>query len=112
RVVFVLPLPGTARAPVAAADRPSILRAVQGFLALTASVALALFGASQLSYYALARVLGIEHPGGVGSSVLVAVAGPVATVLVFSLALLWIRRHLATDAREVDAKPRAGLRSS
>ena len=109
-VVFGFHLQWTSRAPVAADDRPSILRAVQGFLALTASVALALFGASQLSYYALARVLGIEHPGGVGSSILVAVAGPVATVLVFSLAWLWIRRQLAADAGDVEAARQAGVR--
>jgi len=109
-VVFGFHLQWTSRAPVAADDRPSTLRAVQGFLALTASVALALFGASQLSYYALARVLGIEHPGGVGSSILVAVAGPVATVLVFSLAWLWIRRQLAADAGDVEATRRAAVR--
>ena len=109
-VVFGFHLQWTSRAPLAADDRPSTLRAVQGFLALTASVALALFGASQLSYYALARVLGIEHPGGVGGNILVAVGGPVATVVVFSLAWLWIRRQLATDAGEVEATRQAGVR--
>ena len=109
-VVFGFHLQWSSRAPLIEDDRPSTLRAVQSFLALTASVALALFGASQLSYYALARLLGIEHPGGVGSNVLVAVGGPVATVVVFSLAWLWIRRQLAADAGEVEATRQAGVR--
>ena len=109
-VVFGFHLQWTSRAPLAADDRSSTLRAVQGFVALAASVALALFGASQLSYYALARVLGIDHPGGVGGNILVAVAGPAATVVVFSLAWVWIRRQLTTDAGEVEATRQAGVR--
>ena len=109
-VVFGFHLQWTSRAPLAADDRSSTLRAVQGFVALAASVALALFGASQLSYYALARVLGIDHPGGVGGDILVAVAGPAATVVVFSLAWVWIRRQLTTDAGEVEATRQAGVR--
>jgi len=109
-VVFGFHLRWTSRAPLAADDRSSTLRAVQGFLALAASVALALFGASQLSYYVLARLLGVDHPGGVANNILVAVAGPVATVVVFSLAWVWIRRQLTTDAGEVEATRRAGVR--
>ena len=109
-VVFGFHLRWTSRAPLAADDRSSTLRAVQGFLALAASVALALFGASQLSYYVLARLLGVDHPGGVANNILVAVAGPVATVVVFSLAWVWIRRQLTTDAGEVEATRQAGVR--
>src|SRR5438876_777744 len=100
----------TARSPIVEDDRGSTLRAVQRFLALTGIVALALFGASQLLYYGLARVLGIEHPGGVTTSIWVAVAGPAATVIVFGLAWLWIQRQLAADAGATEATRQAGVR--
>ena len=100
----------TARPPLATDDQPSTLRAVQRFLALTGCVSLALFGASQLLYYILARLLGIEHPGGVSTNILVALASPVATVIVFSLAWLWIQRQLAADAGAIEATRQAGVR--
>jgi len=100
----------TARPPIAQDDQRSTLRAVQRFLALTGCVSLALFGASQLLYYALARILGIEHPGGVTTSIVVAVASPAATVIVFGLAWLWIRRQLAADAGATEAARQAGVR--
>jgi hypothetical protein len=100
----------TSRAPIAEDDQRSTLRAVQRFLALTGCVALALFGASQLLYYALARILGIEHPGGVTTSIVVAVASPAATVIVFGLAWLWIQRQLAADAGATEATRQAGVR--
>src|SRR5438067_810353 len=72
--------------------------------------ALALFGASQLLYYILARLLGIEHPGGVSTNILVALASPVATVIIFGLAWLWIQRQLAADAGGAEATRQAGVR--
>jgi hypothetical protein len=100
----------TARPPIAQDDKTSTLRAVEGFLALAGSVGLALFGASQLLYYILARLLGIEHPGGVSTNILVALASPVATVIVFGLAWLWIRQQLAVDAGQTEATRQAGVR--
>ncbi len=100
----------TARPPIAEDDQRSTLRAVQRFLALTGCVALALFGASQLLYYILARLLGIEHPGGVSTNVLIALASPVATVIVFGLAWLGIERQLAADAGAAEATRQAGVR--
>lgn len=100
----------TSSASIAQDDQRSTLRAVQRFLALTGCVALALFGASQLLYYALARLLGIEHPGGVTTSIVVAIASPAATVIVFGLAWLWIQRQLATDAGATEATRAAGVR--
>ena len=100
----------TARPPVAADDQASTLRAVEGFLALAGSVALALFGASQLLYYVLARILGIENPGGISSGIVVALASPVATIIVFGLAWLWIRQQLASDAGQTEARRQAGVR--
>ena len=100
----------TARPPIVEDDQRSTLRAVQRFLALTGCVALALFGASQLLYYILARLLGIEHPGGVSTNILVALASPVATVIIFGLAWLWIQRQLAADAGAAEATRQAGVR--
>ena len=100
----------TSRPPIVDDDHHSTLRAVQRFLALTGCVALTLFGASQLLYYALARVLGIEHPGGVSTDIFVAIASPVATLIVFGLAWLWIRQQLAVDAGETEAARQAGVR--
>ena len=100
----------TSRAPIAEDDQRSTLRAVQRFLALTGCVALALFGASQLLYYILARLLGIEHPGGVNTNILIALASPVATLSIFGLAWLWIQRQLAADAGATEATRQAGVR--
>ncbi len=100
----------TARGAVGAADRQSTLRAVQGFLALAGSVALALTGASQLLYYALARLLGIQSPGGVQGDLSVALASPGSTVLVFAGAWLLFRQRLAGDASGAEAVRQAGVR--
>lgn len=99
----------TSRGSIAQDDRQSTLRAVQGFLALAVSVGLALVGASQLLYYALARALGVQNPGGV-SNLLVALAGPASTVVVFVLAWVWLRRQLADDAGKAEAARQAGVR--
>lgn len=100
----------TSRGSIAEDDRRSTLRAVQGFLAVAVSVGLTLVGASQLLYYALARLLGVEHPGGVSSDLLVALAGPGSTMIVFGLAWIWLRRQLAADAGPAEEARQAGVR--
>ena len=100
----------TASPPIARDDRRSSLRATQGFLALALSVIMALVGASQLLYYALARALGVEHPGGVSSNLLVALASPGTAVIVFGFAWFWLRRQLAADAGEAEAQRQASVR--
>jgi len=100
----------TTRGAMAADDRRATLRVVAGFLALAVSVGLALVGASQLLYYILARALGVQHPGGVSTSLLVALAGPASTVLVFGLTWVWLRRQLAQDAGQAEAARQAGVR--
>jgi hypothetical protein len=100
----------TSREPIAADDRRSTLRAVQGFLALAVSVGLTLVGASQLLYYVLARALGVQHPGAVSGDLLQALAGPGSTVIVFAFAWIWLRRQLAADAGQVEAARQAGVR--
>jgi hypothetical protein len=93
-----------------AQDRHSTLRAVEGFLAVAASMTLALFGASQILYYALARVLGVSNPGGAGSNVLAAAAGPGSFLLVFGVSWFLIQRRLTRDAGTQEAERQAGVR--
>src|SRR4029077_2145137 len=55
-------------------DRQSTLRAVEGFIAVTVSIAVALVGGSQILYYSLARILGVQNPGGLGNDILAGLA--------------------------------------
>lgn len=91
-------------------DRHSTLRALEGFIAVTVSMAIALIGASQVLYYALARGLGVSSPGGASNDVLAAAAGPVSQVLVFGVAWVLVRRRLARDAGTQEADRQAGVR--
>ncbi len=91
-------------------DRHSTLRAVEGFLGLAVSIATALVGASQILYYALARILGVDNPGGAGNDVLVAAAGPASLFLVFGVAWFLLQRRLARDAGTQEADRQAGVR--
>ena len=91
-------------------DRHSTLRALQGFIAVAVSIGTALFGASQILYFGLAKALGVDHPGGVGNDVLGAVAAPGSQLLVYGTAWLFIRRRLARDARAQEGDRQAGLR--
>lgn len=100
----------TSRGSLAVEDRHATLRAVAGFLAVAVSVGLALTAASQLLYYALARVLGVSDPGGVGGDLLIALAGPASTVVVFTASWIWIRGRLSQDAAETEAMRQAGVR--
>ena len=93
-----------------AEDRHSTLRAVEGFLAVAISIAIALFGASQILYYGLARVLGVENPGGAGNDVLAALSGPGSQVVVYGVAWFLISRRLARDAGTQEADRQAGIR--
>ena len=93
-----------------AEDRHSTLRAVEGFLAVAVSIAIALFGASQILYYALARALGVQNPGGAGTDVLAALSGPGSQVLVYGVAWFLISRRLARDAGTQEADRQAGIR--
>ena len=60
------------------ADRVATLRSVYLFLSLAIVVAASLSGLSQLLYYGLGRTLGVDRPGGVGGSLMLAAAGPVS----------------------------------
>jgi hypothetical protein len=92
-------------------DRHSTLRALQGFIAVAVAIATALFGASQILYYALARLLGVNSPGGVNSNdVLGALAAPASLLLVYGVAWVLVRRRLARDAGTQEAERQAGIR--
>jgi len=91
-------------------DRHSTLRALQGFIVVGFSIATALVSASQILYYALARALGVDHPGGVGNDILGALAAPGSQVLVYGIAWFLVRRSLAMDARAQEADRQAAIR--
>jgi hypothetical protein len=91
-------------------DRHSTLRALQGFIVVAVSIATALAGASLILYYALARSLGVEHPGGVSSDIIGDLAGPGSQVVVYGIAWFLMRRQLALDARAQEADRQAAIR--
>ena len=91
-------------------DRHSTLRALEGFIAVAISIGIALFGASQILYYALARALGVANPGGAGTDVLAALSGPGSQLLVYGIAWVLISRRLARDAGTQEAERQAGIR--
>ncbi len=93
-----------------AEDRHSTLRALQGFIAVAISIATALFGASQILYYVLARLLGVTNPGGAGDNVLAATAAPGSLLLVYGTAWFLIQRRLTRDGGTQEADRQAGLR--
>jgi hypothetical protein len=94
----------------AAEDRHSTLRAFEGFLAVAISIATALIGASQILYYALARWLGVSHPGGSSGNIWADAAGPASQLIVFGVAWFLIQRRLTRDAASQEADRQAGVR--
>jgi hypothetical protein len=91
-------------------DRHSTLRAVEGFIAVTVSIVSSLAGASQVLYYALARALGVDHPGGTSNDILTAAAAPMSLVLVYGVAWFLLNRRLARDAAKQEGDRQAGVR--
>ena len=91
-------------------DRHSTLRALQGFIIVAICIGTALFGASQILYYGLAKGLGVDHPGGIGADVLGAAAAPGSLLLVYGTAWFLARRRLVRDARAQEGDRQAGLR--
>ena len=101
------------RLPAAAhtEDGVSVLRAVYLFLLLGVAVVGTLFGASQLLYYAVARALGVDQPGGLGGNLLQAAAGPASALLVYGAAWAYQRAAVQAQARAFAEAPRqAGVR--
>ena len=91
-------------------DRHSTLRAVEGFIAVAFCIGNALYAASQILYYVLARLLGVANPGGANPDVLAAVAQPGSVLLVFGVAWVLVQRRLTRDAATQEADRQAGVR--
>jgi len=91
-------------------DRKSTLRAVEGFIAVAVCIGVALYGASQILYYGVARVLGVANPGGIGDNLLVYLGVPASYLVVYGIAWFLIQRRLARDATSGEATRQAGLR--
>ena len=87
-------------------DRRSTLRSVAAFVTLAALIGATVYNLSLTLYYGLARVFGVERPGGVGGSLAQAAAGPVSGVLVYGAAWFWAARsRIETDApRQLGAR--------
>jgi hypothetical protein len=92
-------------------DGVATLRSVYLFLALSVGVIGTLLGASQLLYYTVGRLLGVDHPGGVGGDLLRAAAGPLSVVIVYGVAWAYQRLALRRQAAMFQEAPRqAGIR--
>lgn len=92
-------------------DGVATLHSVYLFLALSVAVVGALFGASQLLYYAVGRALDVEHPGGVGGDLLQAAAGPASLAIIYGIGWAYQRQALRRQAGAFAEAPRqAGIR--
>jgi hypothetical protein len=92
-------------------DTTSTLRSVYLFLALAVAVIGSLLGLSQLLYYAVGRLLGVDHPGGVGGDLLQAAAGPTSIAIVYGIAWAYQREALRRQSAAFAEAPRqAGVR--
>jgi len=93
------------------ADATAVLRSVYLFLALAVGVVGTLVGASQLLYYTVARLLGVDRPGGTGGDLLQAAAEPASAIVVFGCLWAYQRAALRQQAAAFSEAPRqAGVR--
>jgi hypothetical protein len=90
-------------------DRQSTLRALEGFIAVAVCIVVALLGATQILYYALARLLGVDA-NILGNDVLAAFAGPASALVVYGVAWFLIRRRLSQDTGSHEVDRQAGVR--
>src|SRR5207253_7167121 len=91
-------------------DRHSTLRALEGFIVVAFCIGSALYGATQILYYALARGLGVSNPGNAGTNLMAELANPGSLLLVYGIAWVLIRRRLARDAGTQEADRQAAIR--
>jgi len=95
----------------AAEDGTSVLRSVYLFLSLGVAVGATLVAASQVLYYVVARLLGVQQPGGASGDLLQAAAGPGSVALVYGAAWAYQRTAIRGQARAFDEAPQqAGVR--
>jgi uncharacterized protein (DUF1684 family) len=91
-------------------DRKSTLRAVEGFIVVGYSIASALYGGSLILYYSLARLLGVQNPGGIGNDLLAGLAQPGTMLLVYGASWFFVRSRLSRDAASGEASRQAAIR--
>jgi hypothetical protein len=91
-------------------DLKSTLRALEGFIAVAVCIVVALVGATKILYYALARLLGVNNPGNVGTDILAALAQPASLLVVYGIAWFLIRRRLSRDTGTHEVDRQAGIR--
>jgi hypothetical protein len=104
-------LPASLPAPARDDDGRARLRSAYLFLALAIGVTGALAGGSQLLYYAVARLLGVDRPSGVGGDLLQAAAGPTSILVVYGAAWAYHRVALRRQAASFGEAPaQAGIR--
>jgi nitrogen fixation-related uncharacterized protein len=104
-------LPGQLPSAARSEDATSVLRSAYLFLGLAVGVVGALAGVSQLLYYVVGRLLGVDRPGGVGGDLLQAAAGPVGVTLVYGAAWAYARAALRRQAAEFgETQRQAGIR--
>ena len=90
-------------------DRRSVLRSVYLFAVLATVVTGTIIGASQLLYYALARVLGVESPGGVSGSLLLAASGPASILIVYGVGWLYQRMVIRQQTDIAESTRQVGV---
>ncbi len=91
-------------------DRDSTLQAVEAFLMVGLSVVLVLSEANQTLYYLIARLLGVQAPGGVLTFDLAVIARPLCTVAVFGAAWGLTRQRLAGASADGEPGRQASVR--
>ncbi|MGI9147737.1 MAG: DUF5671 domain-containing protein [Chloroflexota bacterium] len=91
-------------------DDTSVLRSVYLFLTLALAIIGSLLGLSQLLYYAVGRLIGVDHPGGVGGDLQQAAAGPASIALVYAAAWAATRAYqrpvMLSEAAGAGLRPR------
>lgn len=90
----------------AAEDGTSVLRSVYLFVVLSVVVARTLLAASQVLYYVVARLLGVDQPGGASSNPLQAAAEPASVLVVYGAAWAYQRVVIREQARAFAEAPR------
>ncbi len=93
----------------AQADRRSTLRSVAAFISLAIAIGVTVYNLSQALYFGLARAFGVERPGGVGGSLLLAAVGPISGVLVYGVAWAITARAVQPPA-DAEAPRQVGTR--
>jgi hypothetical protein len=91
-------------------DGRSTLRSVYLFVGLTVVLLGTLSGASQALYYALARVLGVNEPGGVGGSLLLAAGGPLSVAVVYGAGWFYQAHVISRSSHQFEAPRQVGVR--